>query len=76
MRRVTISGFRTLPKRRAALPYQFFRFTHCILSARIAGSLTGTMKTNAENPPINELIIGLYFDRAIPPFRSEHVGLF
>jgi hypothetical protein len=29
-----------------------------------------------KNPPINELVLGLYFDRHILPFRSEHVGLF
>ena len=28
------------------------------------------------NPPINELIIGLYFNQPITPLRSEHVGLF
>jgi uncharacterized protein (TIGR04255 family) len=33
------------------------------------------MKTKYKNPPINELVIGLYFDRDMP-FRSEHVGLF
>jgi uncharacterized protein (TIGR04255 family) len=34
------------------------------------------MKTKFKNPPINELVIGLYFDRHLLPFRSEHVGLF
>jgi uncharacterized protein (TIGR04255 family) len=34
------------------------------------------MKTKYKNPPINELVLGLYFDRHILPFRSEHVGLF
>jgi uncharacterized protein (TIGR04255 family) len=29
-----------------------------------------------ENPPISEVVIGIYFDREIPPLRSEHVGLF
>ena len=28
------------------------------------------------NPPVNELIIGLYFGQPIAPLRSEHVGLF
>ncbi len=28
------------------------------------------------NPPVNELIIGLYFSQPIIPLRSEHVGLF
>ena len=33
------------------------------------------MKTKFRHPPINELVIGLYFDRHLP-LRSEHVGLF
>jgi uncharacterized protein (TIGR04255 family) len=34
------------------------------------------MKVKYKNPPINELIIGAYFDQPIMPLRSEHVGLF
>jgi uncharacterized protein (TIGR04255 family) len=33
------------------------------------------MKIKYQNPPINELVIGLYFDH-VQSFRSEHVGLF
>ncbi len=29
-----------------------------------------------ENPPINELVIGVYFKDPIPRFRVEHVGLY
>jgi uncharacterized protein (TIGR04255 family) len=34
------------------------------------------MTVKYKNPPINELIIGAYFDQPIAPLRSEHVGLF
>ena len=34
------------------------------------------MKIKYRNPPINELIIGAYFDEPIVPLHSEHVGLF
>jgi uncharacterized protein (TIGR04255 family) len=34
------------------------------------------MKLKYKNPPINELIIGAYFDQPILPLRSEHIGLF
>jgi uncharacterized protein (TIGR04255 family) len=34
------------------------------------------MTVKYKNPPINELIIGAYFDQQIAPLRSEHVGLF
>ncbi len=34
------------------------------------------MKIKYKNPPINELIIGAYFDQPIVSLRSEHVGLF
>lgn len=34
------------------------------------------MKIKYKNPPINELVIGLYFDREVTSFRLEHVGLF
>ena len=34
------------------------------------------MNVKYKNPPINELIIGAYFDQPIVPLRSEHVGLF
>jgi uncharacterized protein (TIGR04255 family) len=34
------------------------------------------MKIKYRNPPINELIIGVYFDQPILPLRSEHIGLF
>lgn len=34
------------------------------------------MKVKYRNPPINELVIGLYFDRDVTSFRLEHVGLF
>lgn len=34
------------------------------------------MKTKFKFPPINELIIGAYFDQPVAPLHSEHVGLF
>lgn len=34
------------------------------------------MKVKYKNPPINELIIGAYFDQPILPLHSEHIGLF
>ena len=34
------------------------------------------MSIKFKNPPISELVIGVYFDREIPSLRSEHVGLF
>jgi uncharacterized protein (TIGR04255 family) len=34
------------------------------------------MKVKYKNPPINELIIGAYFDQPIAPLHSEHIGLF
>lgn len=34
------------------------------------------MRIKYRNPPINELIIGAYFDQPIAPLHSEHVGLF
>ena len=34
------------------------------------------MNVKYKNPPIDELIIGLYFDQPILPLRSEYVGLF
>jgi uncharacterized protein (TIGR04255 family) len=34
------------------------------------------MKVKYKNPPINELIVGAYFDQPIMPLRSEHIGLF
>jgi uncharacterized protein (TIGR04255 family) len=34
------------------------------------------MKVKYKNPPINELIIGAYFDQPIMPLHAEHVGLF
>ncbi len=33
------------------------------------------MKVRFKNPPINELIIGVYFNPPIFPLRSEHIGL-
>ncbi len=33
------------------------------------------MKVRFKNPPINELIIGVYFNPPIIPLRSEHIGL-
>jgi len=29
-----------------------------------------------KNPPISELVIGVYFERDLPAFRVEHIGLF
>lgn len=34
------------------------------------------MTTHFENPPISELVIGVYFDPPLNKLRSEHVGLF
>ncbi len=34
------------------------------------------MSVKFKNPPINELVIGVYFDSEVPSLRSEHVGLF
>jgi uncharacterized protein (TIGR04255 family) len=34
------------------------------------------MKMKFKNPPIRELVIGLYFDREVREFRAEHIGLF
>jgi uncharacterized protein (TIGR04255 family) len=34
------------------------------------------MTTKFRNPPINEVVIGIYFDRDLAPLRSEHVGVF
>jgi uncharacterized protein (TIGR04255 family) len=34
------------------------------------------MSVKFKSPPINELVIGVYFEREIPLLRSEHVGLF
>ena len=34
------------------------------------------MSIKFKNPPISELVIGIYFDREIASLRSEHVGLF
>lgn len=34
------------------------------------------MELKYKNPPINELIIGVYFDQPIALLRSEHIGLF
>jgi uncharacterized protein (TIGR04255 family) len=34
------------------------------------------MSIKFKNPPISELVIGVYFEREIPSLRSEHVGLF
>jgi uncharacterized protein (TIGR04255 family) len=34
------------------------------------------MNIKYKNPPINELVIGVYFDRPVQTLRSEHVGLF
>ncbi len=35
-----------------------------------------TVSVKYRNPPINELIIGAYFDQPISLLRAEHVGLF
>jgi uncharacterized protein (TIGR04255 family) len=34
------------------------------------------MSTKYKNPPINELVIGVYFDRDVASLRSEYVGVF
>ena len=34
------------------------------------------MKAKFKYPPINELVIGVYFDSDIVPLRAEHVGMF
>lgn len=34
------------------------------------------MPVKFKNPPINEVIIGAYFDQPIMPLRSEHIGVF
>ncbi len=34
------------------------------------------MNVKYKNPPINELIIGAYFDQPLAPLRAEHIGLF
>jgi uncharacterized protein (TIGR04255 family) len=34
------------------------------------------MRTKFRNPPINELIVGLYFNGETPGLRAEHVGVF
>jgi uncharacterized protein (TIGR04255 family) len=34
------------------------------------------MTVKFKNPPINELVIGVYFEREIPSLRSEHIGLY
>src|SRR5262245_1488353 len=34
------------------------------------------MSVKFENPPISELVIGVYFEQEIASLRSEHVGLF
>ncbi|MCL2713213.1 MAG: TIGR04255 family protein [Alphaproteobacteria bacterium] len=34
------------------------------------------MRAKYRNPPINEVIVGAYFDQPIMPLHSEHVGLF
>jgi hypothetical protein len=34
------------------------------------------MSVKFKNPPINELVIGVYFDGEVPSLRSEHIGLF
>ena len=33
-------------------------------------------KVKFKDPPINELVIGVYFDSDLPEFRIEHIGLF
>ncbi len=33
------------------------------------------MKVRFKNPPINELIIGVYFHPPLARLRSEHIGL-
>ena len=34
------------------------------------------MTVKFRNPPINELVIGVYFARDLHPLRAEHIGLF
>ncbi len=34
------------------------------------------MSIKYKNPPINELVFGVYFDREITQLRAEHIGLF
>ena len=34
------------------------------------------MRVKYKNPPINEVIIGAYFDQPILPLHSEHIGVF
>lgn len=34
------------------------------------------MSLKFKTPPLNELVIGVYFDLEIPSLRSEHIGLF
>jgi uncharacterized protein (TIGR04255 family) len=34
------------------------------------------MRIKYKNPPINELIIGAYFEQPIMPLHSEHIGVF
>lgn len=44
------------------------------MSEKSRGDLA--VRVKYKNPPINELIIGAYFDQPVAPLRSEHVGLF
>ena len=34
------------------------------------------MSAKYKNPPINELVIGVYFDRDVASLRSEYIGVF
>ncbi|MCB0020660.1 MAG: TIGR04255 family protein [Anaerolineales bacterium] len=34
------------------------------------------MRVKYKNPPINEVIIGAYFDQPVMPLHSEHIGVF
>jgi uncharacterized protein (TIGR04255 family) len=34
------------------------------------------MTVKFKTPPINELVVGVYFEREIQPLRAEHIGLF
>jgi uncharacterized protein (TIGR04255 family) len=34
------------------------------------------MTAKFRNPPVNELVIGVYFSRELHPVRAEHIGLF
>ncbi len=34
------------------------------------------MSLKYKNPPINELVIGIYFERDVTSLRSEYVGVF